>query len=420
MSFKISLKYGKETKEISLPENNLMGVLRPADFPKAANGMGEVRRALSEPIGSKPLSELAKGKENVVILVSDITRPVPSCEMLPPLMEELDRAGVKDEQITIIFGLGNHRPHSREEQEELVGKEIFARLKCLDHNPHDCISLGETSRGTPVEVFRPAAEADFIIATGNIELHYCAGYTAGNKALMPGICSKRSIEMNHRFMMESGTAPGKLVGNPMREDIEEAGAKAGVGFILNVVLSPENKIIRAVAGHRIRAHREGAELVDKIYRRPIPHRADIVIASPGGSPKDSSLYQVQKGLENAGRAVRKGGIIILAAECGEQYGEPLFQEWITRARSIDEPIQWIKEGFQLGAHKAAALCRVLMEKTAFLVSEMPRHMVEDCFFSYGHSVEEALEKSFAQLGGDAKILVMPNANTTMPLIESKN
>ncbi|HHY60919.1 MAG TPA: nickel-dependent lactate racemase [Clostridia bacterium] len=412
----IALKYGQGSLEVTVPDENLMGVLEPADLPGVPDEMAEIRQALANPIGAEPLSVMAQGKKNVVILVSDITRPSPSHKLLPPIVEELNKAGVRDDQITVVFGLGFHRSHTPEEQERLVGKEMFARLKCIDHDRNDCVPLGHTSRGTPVEVFRPVAEADLLIATGNIEFHYNAGYTAGNKALFPGVCSQRSIEANHRTMLQPGTEAGRIEGNPMREDIEEAGALAGVKFIVNVVLNAKKQIVKAVAGHPIQAHREGVKWVDKMYKRPLSQPADIVIASCGGSPKDINLYQAQKGFENASYAVRKGGVIILVAECPEGYGEPLFEDWINRAQSIDDPIRWVQEKFVLGAHKAVVICQVLKEKEGFLVSSMPEEAVRKCFFQPAATVEEAVTKALQKLGPEAKILVMPNANVTVPYI----
>ncbi len=157
--------------------------------------------------------------------------------------------------------------------------------------------------------------------------------------------------------------------------------------------------------------------MDKMYKRQIPHRADIVICSSGGYPKDINLYQAQKGFENASYAVRDGGIIILLAECGELLGEPLFEEWMLRATSPDDPVKWIQEKFILGAHKAAVICQVLQKKKAYLISAIPEDMVRKCFFEPAKSVEEALQKALEELGQDAKILVMPYANVTVPFVE---
>ncbi len=413
----IKLKYGNDYHTISVPTKNIMDIIIPEDLPGVPDQMEEVRRALREPIESAPLSVLAKGKENVVILCSDITRPSPSHLLVPPILEELNAAGVTDDKITVVFGLGYHRPHTEEEKKKLVGEEVYRRVKCIDHDRNNCVYLGQSSRGTPIWVFEPVAKADLIIGTANLEFHYKAGYSGGDKALMPGVCSKETIQANHVMMIRPGTMPGKADGNPMREDIEEIGRIAGVKFIVNPVLNSNKEIVKCVAGHPVKAHREGCKYIDMMYKRPIPEKADIVICCPGGHPKDINLYQAQKGFENASYAVKDGGIIILFAKCGEMLGEKTFEDWMFRATSVDDPVNWIQEEFVLGAHKAVVICLVLQKKKAYLISDIPDDITRKCFFEPAKSVEEALEKALAEMGPEAKILVMPYANSTLPFVE---
>lgn len=412
----IKLKYGTDYRKVSIPTKNILDIIIPEDLPAASDQLEEVRRSLREPIASEPLSVLAKGKENVVILCSDITRPSPSYLLVPPILEELNAAGVDDDKITIVFGLGYHRPHTVEEMKKLVGEEVYNRVKCIDHDRNNCVYMGDTSRGTPVWLFEPVAKADFIIGTGNLEFHYKAGYSGGYKALMPGVCSKESVQANHVMMIQPGTMPGKADGNPMREDIEEAGKIGGMKFLVNAVLDSNKDIVKCVAGDPIKAHREGAKYIDMMYKRPIPQKADIVLCCPGGHPKDINLYQAQKGFEHASYAVKDGGIIILFAKCDEMLGEATFEDWMIRAKSPDDPVKWIQEEFVLGAHKAVVYCMVLQKKKAYLVSEMPDNLAKKCFFDPAKSVEEALEKALDEMGSDAKILVMPYANSTLPYV----
>jgi len=413
----IKLRYGNDSFAVSVPSKNLMDVITPEDLPGVTDELAEVKRALKEPIGSESLKVIAQGKENVVILCSDVTRPSPSHILVPPILDELNEAGISDDKITIVFGLGNHRSQTEEEMKRLVGEAVYQRVKCINHDPENCVYVGESTRGTPIWVFEPVTKADLIIGTGNIEFHFKAGYTGADKALMPGVCNKETIQANHVMMIRPGTMPGRAEGNPMREDIEEIGRKVGLKFIVNAVLNSRKEIVKVVAGDPIKAHREGCKYVDKMYKRQIPHRADIVICSSGGYPKDINLYQAQKGFENASYAVRDGGIIILLAECGELLGEPLFEEWMLRATSPDDPVKWIQEKFILGAHKAAVICQVLQKKKAYLISAIPEDMVRKCFFEPAKSVEEALQKALEELGQDAKILVMPYANVTVPFVE---
>ena len=413
----VELKYKSSYVDVDIPDKNLYAVLNPEDLPGVEDPFREVRNALDNPIGSIPLKEMAKGKKNVVILASDITRPSLSHILVPPIIEELKEAGVEYDNITVVFGLGYHRKHTEEEKKKLVGEEVYSKVRCIDHDINDCVYLGTTKRGTPVEVFRPVAEADLIIATGNLEFHYKAGYSGGDKALLPGVCSKRTIETNHVMMIKPGTMPGRAEGNPMREDIEEAGRIAGVNFIVNAVLNSHKEIVKVVAGDPVKAHREGAKYIDKMYKRNIEEKVDVVIASCGGFPKDINLYQAQKGLGNAGYAVKDGGSIILLAECREGLGEPTFEDWMLRAKTPHDCVEWIQEEFKLGAHKAAVICMVLERVKVYLISELDENLVRNIFFIPARSAQQALDDALREYGEEAKVLVLPYANSTLPYVE---
>ncbi|MCI1944427.1 nickel-dependent lactate racemase [Clostridium luticellarii] len=414
---KIELKYKDSECMIEIPDKNLAGILNSNDLPEVKNADEEIIHALENPIESKPLCELARGKHNIVILVSDITRPVPSYILLPPIIEELIRSGADYDNITIVFGLGYHRKQTKEEMEKLVGHSIYNKVKCINHDIDDCINIGTTSRGTPVDVFRPVAEADFIIATGNLEFHYKAGYSGGNKAVLPGVCSKRTIESNHIMMIKPGTMPGKCEKNPMREDIDEAGTLAGVDFMVNAILNSHKKIVKVVAGHPIKAHREGTQYIDKMYKIKLKKKVDIVVASCGGYPKDINLYQSQKGLENASYAVKDGGSIILLAECKDGLGEKLFEEWMMKAKNTHEPVKWIQENFMLGAHKAAVICTVLERIKVYLVSSMSDEIVKNIFMHPVKSPQEGLDIALKEYGENSSVLVIPYANSVLPYVE---
>lgn len=413
----VKLKYMSSYVDVDIPDKNLYAVLNPEDLPGVIDPFREVREALDKPIESIPLKEMAKSKKNVVILASDITRPSPSHILVPPIVEELKEAGVEYSDITVVFGLGYHRQHTEEEKKKLVGEEVYSKVRCIDHDINDCVYLGTTKRGTPVEVFRPVAESDLLIATGNLEFHYKAGYSGGDKALLPGVCSKKTIETNHVMMIRPGTMPGRAQGNPMREDIEEAGRIAGVDFIVNAVLNSHKEIVKVVAGDPVKAHREGAKYIDKMYKRNIEEKVDVVVASCGGFPKDINLYQAQKGLENASYAVRDGGSIILLAECREGLGEATFEDWMLRAKTPHDCVEWIQQEFKLGAHKAAVICMVLERVKVYLISALDDNLVKDIFFIPAKSAQQALDTALKEYGEEAKVLVLPYANSTLPYVE---
>jgi nickel-dependent lactate racemase len=414
---KVSLKYGEKQLQLEVPDHT--EILSPkTEFPSVDDPFGEVRRALDNPIASPTLTQVVENMKprKIAILVSDLTRPSPSHIIVPPILEELNRAGVKREQIKIVFGLGFHRKMSEEEMKKAVGEEVFERYECINHDIDNCVYIGETSRGTPVEVFRPVIESDLIIATGNLELHWFVGYSGGYKALLPGVCSKRTIEKNHSLMLSENAIAGNI-NSPVRLDIEEAGAMTNVRFIVNVVLNSKKQIVKAVAGHPIAAHREGVKYIDAMYKVPIAKKYDVVIASCGGFPKDINLYQAQKGLDNASHAVKDDGTIVLVAECREGFGERTFEEWMRKAKSPDEPLQWIRSNFVLGGHKAVGFCRVLKKADIFLCSSMDENVVREIFMTPFIDPQRAIDAALEKHGKSASVLLMPYANSTLAMLE---
>ncbi|MGI6169136.1 MAG: nickel-dependent lactate racemase, partial [Christensenellales bacterium] len=309
----IKLGFGKEYVEVDIPEKNLLAVLQPNELEVALRGEQEVIRALSEPIGTPRLRDIVKKGEKIAVVTSDITRPMPSSVVLPPLLEEMQAAGVSLEDVTVVLALGSHRFHTEEEKRYLVGDEVFDKVRVIDGDPSNCVHLGVTKMGTPVDIVAQVANADRIVCLGNIEYHYFAGYSGGAKAIMPGVSTREAIQSNHSRMVLPEAKAGALEGNPVREDIESVTDFLTIDFILNVVLDEKKTIIRAEAGHHVQAHRAACAFLDSLYKVKIPRRADIVVVSPGGYPKDLNMYQAQKALDNARHAVRDGGIIVWLA-----------------------------------------------------------------------------------------------------------
>lgn len=322
---KLELGYGTRPQSVTIPDNNVPGVLEPNRVEVGLTGEAAVRAALAHPLGTPPLGEIVKAGEKIAFNTSDITRPMPSAVVLPILLDELYGAGIRPEDITLVFALGSHRKHTPDEMKKLAGERAYREIRCLDGNPQDFVHLGRTTLGTPVDITRVVAEADRRICLGNIEYHYFAGYSGGAKAIMPGVSTREAIQSNHSRMVLPAACAGKLEGNPVREDLEEAIGFCPIDFILNVVLDEHKHILYAVAGHYIEADREGCRFLDRLYKVGIQAQADIVFVSPGGYPKDIDLYQAQKALDNASHAVKPGGIIILAAACSEGLGERVFE-----------------------------------------------------------------------------------------------
>lgn len=416
---KLTFGYGYGVQSVEVPEHNVMAVLTANEVTHAQTGESAVRAALANPIGAPHLREIAKPGQKIAIVASDISRPVPSFEILPAILDELSAAGCRDEDITVVFALGSHRHHTEEERQRLAGPGVYARVRCVDSDPDDCVHLGVTENGTPVDITRAVAEADFRICTGNIEFHYFAGYSGGAKAIMPGVSTPAAIQANHRLMVREDACAGNLEDNPLRRDIEEAGRICGIDYIVNVVLDEHKHIVYAVAGDAVQAHREGCRYLDKMYRKPIPARADIVIVSQGGAPKDANLYQTQKALDNAKHAVRKGGTIILIGACPEGLGSAKFEQWLTQAPNAHSMIERVHRQFELGGHKAAAIAMVLENARIDLVSELPDDFVRSIFLHPQPSAQQALDEALETYGPDASVLAMPFGGATLPVVTEK-
>jgi lactate racemase len=406
---RISLPFGKEEIELNIPEENLLDILSAKSSISSMDEKSIIAKALSSPIKSNTLDIIARDKYKACILVSDITRPCPSYKFLPALVDELKKGGIAFQNIKVIIGLGIHRRLTENERRKLVGDYIFKNIKVINSSPSRSRAnyIGKTSRGTPIEVFEEALGNDILIATGNIEYHWFAGYSGGAKALMPGTCSRNSIQVNHSMMLDKGAETGRYIGNPVREDMEEAGNMVGIDFIFNVILDDDKKIISAFAGRNNEAWLEGIKEYDRIYMREVDRQADIVIASAGGFPKDINLYQSQKGLENIKDVARSGGIIILVASCYEGFGDVIFERWMGQVKNFNAISKRLKEKFVLGGHKAVAVSRIISDKEVFLYSKFDRKTTVGMGFYKIDDIQSYLDKVI-QKDSQVKITVVPS------------
>jgi lactate racemase len=411
----IPLAFGSGISELSIPEKNVSSIILPSESKIKEEGTVLIKKALENPTKSRRLSEIVNSDSRIIIIVSDVTRPTPTAKILPPLLEELHLGGAINENITIVFALGLHRLQTEEECRQLVGEEIFENIRCIQHDRKRCRLVGETSFGTPVEVFEEVLDSDLIISTGTLEFHYYAGYGGGGKSILPGVSSEKSILSFHSFyskLFEGSPLSGKA-GSPARQNIEEAARIAGLDFILNVVINSKKEIVAAVAGDFIEAHRKGVEYVDSMYKVPV-EPADAVIVSCGGFPKDINLYQATKSLEHAIPAVKEGGSIILVAECAEGIGNKVYECWNRECKTPEEAVERFKHCFEFGGHKAAIVGRAAKEFKLYLVSKLPEEESKKAFFTPVKSIEEALEKILSE-NPEAKVHIMPNGGCTLPV-----
>ena len=401
-----------------IPEKNIIKILRANPAPQDAGPAGEeaVREALAHPIGSPALKEIIQPGEKIAIMTSDISRPMPTWDVMPALLDELYEAGADPSDITLVFARGSHRQQTEEERRHLAGERAWREIRCIDSDPEACIHLGTTSRGTPIDIMETVARADRRICVGNIEYHYFAGYSGGAKALFPGVSTPEVIQANHSMMVDERAHAGNMDTNPLRQDIDEAAAVCGIDFILNVVLDEHKKIVHAVAGDVKEAHRAGCAFLDSLYQVAIPEKADIVIVSQGGAPKDANLYQTQKALDNAKHAIKDGGTIIVVGSCHEGMGSAVFEEWMTAAERPEDLIERIRVNFRLGGHKAAAIAQILKRADISLVSEMEPDFVRSIFMEPFDQLEPAFAKAMSKHGPEARIIVMPFGGATLPVM----
>ena len=428
----IRLKYGRGEVAFSLPEEQIFFEVVGKDYPAIADIPGAIRATLERPIDSPPLRELLRPTDKVAITVSDITRSWQQMDLvLPTLFDTISRAGIPDENVSILVVVGGHRQNTEDEMEQLCGREVCRRVNVVNHNARETqnmVYLGKTSRGTEVAINRVVAEADRIILTGGIIYHYMVGYGGGRKSVIPGFSSIRTIQQNHLWAMgrELGSGSnrnarsGKTHGNECHEDMMEIAGFVKPDFIVNVVPNGDGDYAGIFAGNWVSAWQEGTKLVDLIYSVEIPGPADIVIASAGGSPKDINLYQAGKTMDNASYAVKKGGAVIIVSECPDILEPPEFPQWfqypsnleMERALRADFTIPGWVAWKEVECSDIATFIMVTRPQNAGLVGKAGIIPVA--------TMEEALDQAYRRCGTkEPRITLMPQGANTLPVLRSK-
>ena len=322
----VKLLCGEGTVDLKIPESVRVLEMQPAK--PLSDPDGAVRKALTDPIDSPPLRELADGKKDACVVISDITRPVPNRIILPPMLDTLEESGIKREDITILISTGMHRPNKGEELESMGGREIMDSYKIINHYCRKAETYRKIDEieGAPIELNKHYLDADLKILTGLIEPHFYAGYSGGRKALLPGIASYETMKLMHSFKIidHPGVRNCLLEGNPFHEYGLRVAKLAEVDFILNVVINKQRKITGVFAGHYDHAHLAGCETVYHHCTARVDEPLDMVITSGGGYPLDSTFYQISKAMITARDILKKGGTIVVACECREGLGSPEF------------------------------------------------------------------------------------------------
>jgi nickel-dependent lactate racemase len=421
---RITLDYGRTGLSVELPDQHVVGPLAIKPAAPLEDPQQAVARSLANPIGTPPLTELARGRRDACILVCDITRPVPNRIILPPLLRTLEEQGIPRRDILILIATGLHRRNEGAELEEMLGPDIVRSYRIENHHgkvldEHDY--LGTTPRGVPVYLDRRYLRADLKITTGLIEPHLMAGYSGGRKVICPGIAALETVKVWHgpQFLEHPKADCGILEGNPVHEENTHIANMAGCDFIVNVCLDGQRRITWAGAGHMEKAWREGVRFVEDVVRVPVPQPMDVVVTSCAGYPLDTTWYQAVKGLTGALPIVKKGGTIIMAASLSEGVGSPEFQKLLADNPDLKVFKQRIlgKDYFVMDQWQLEELAKVVEHCKVKVVSDgLAPEVLRRCHVEPATSVEQAVAACVAEYGPKTRIAVIPKGPYVLPYV----
>ncbi|MGC8834374.1 MAG: nickel-dependent lactate racemase [Armatimonadota bacterium] len=428
-----SVPFGVSEVVFSVPRGMRVSVLKSNSLPTLPNVSEAVRKALQNPTASPRLSELARSAGNAVIVVTDNTRACPDHLLVPPILSELNEGGIPDENIRIIIGIGMHRPLSRLEAQDKLGRDICERIQVINPQPDDPSSLadlGITESGIPITVNRLVAEADLVVSTGIVEPHQYAGYSGGFKTVAIGAGGEPTIRATHSPQMldHPGTRLAKVDGNPFQEAITEAGRRAGLRFILNLVQDEDQNLLAVGAGEPFGVFTEMVKAASRVFTAEIPHQFDVVVAGVG-YPKDVNLYQASRAASYMVFApvpvVREGGAVIIPAPCPEGVGAGSGEAAFYRLmRSASSPRHILNEarqfGYPPGGQRAFVMAKVLEWCTVYVAGCRNPEAAAECKMIPVPTVEDALHDCLLRLGKDIEVLVVPHSLQTLPVVKGSS
>ncbi len=414
---KVTLSYGPDGLALEIPESpGFQGVLKPHEAPVVDNPEAAVLQALLNPVAAKPLGDLAKGRKSACVVISDITRPVPNKIILPPLLAEIEKAGIKREAITILIATGIHRPNEGDELIALVGDEIAENYRIINHfskEAEDMVLVGEINDGVPALINRHYVATDLKILTGFIEPHMWAGFSGGRKSILPGISSIETLEYMHgpEMIAHPMTVYGALEGNPFHEAGLAIMKKAGADFIVNVTLNTSKEITRVFAGDPVKAHLDGCRYLASFCTKVLETPLDFIVTTNSGAPLDCNLYQSVKGITGAAPVVKDGGEILIASACSEGAGSP---EYVEILKMVDNPKNFIKrlldrEFFIPDQWCAQETYQVMLDHPVWLYSDgLSPNEIESYHMKPVKSLEKAIAELIDKHGPQARWAVVPD------------
>ena len=421
---RVTLDYGRTGLEVTLPDDRTIGPLAIRDAVPLADPAAVLEDALRNPIGAKPLAELARGRRSACIVISDITRPVPNKLILPPLLRTLEASGIPRDQIMILNATGLHRPNVGDEMIEMVGAEIAAKYRIENHHGkerEEHTYLGTTPNGVPAWIDSRYLQADLKITTGLIEPHLMAGYSGGRKLICPGIAALDTIKVWHgpKFLEHPLADCGSVKGNPVHQENTRIALMAGCDFIVNVCIDGKRNVTWLGAGDMIKAWERGVAFCESVVKVGVPQAMDVVVTSCAGYPLDTTWYQAVKGLTGCLPIVKKGGTIILAASLSEGLGSPEFQKLMAENPDLKAFKTRILETdyFVMDQWQLEELCKVLEKcKVKVVTNGLSSETLQKCFVEWAPTVESAVAASLAEYGPNAKLAVIPKGPYVLPYI----
>lgn len=416
----VRLRYGSQEQEVAIASGNLLDEAGMRHVEPASDPLAAVQRALDNPVGSGRLEEIARGKERIVVLVDDLTRPTPTHMLLPPVLERLHQAGVKPESICVLVATGTHRPMTGPELAAKVGPEVLERYSVVNHDYRlvdEQVDLGATPSGIPITVNRLVAESDFVLAIGNIVPHRYCGWAGGAKMIQPGVGGEATTAGTHLMITKDPGARLGVVENEVRHEMEAVAERANLKFIVNTVLERQANIVDVVAGDFRQAFREGVRRARAVYTADLRGPADIVLAS--AYPSDINFWQAGKALYSADLVVRDGGIIILASPCYEGVGEHgAFADLLSYSYpAIEEMLAAGEVRDRIGAAAALAVALVRERAEIWLVTEhISAEDAERMKVKRFETVQQAVDAALRQRGEQATLTVLHEATELLPVL----
>ena len=416
----VTLRYGRGAVPFEF-EGGRFEVLEPGAGEGPPLGDAEIGAAIDDPIDSQPLEEIISPGESLLVVVSDATRATGSAQVVNLLARRLVQLGVSPRDLRVIFATGIHRAVTPAEKAELLTPFVTQRVQTLDHDPHDPaqhVALGETERGTPVELNRALFEHSHVVLTGGVSFHYFAGFTGGRKSVCPGLASARTVEATHLHALDferggrrAGVGAGRLDGNAVHEECERVAAEVAPSFIINTVVDERGRVTRVYAGDWRSAHRRACAEYVETHALPIAEKRPVVVVSAGGAPHDLNLIQAHKALEMASHACAEGGRIVLVAECADGLGRPDFLKWF-EARDSRELEGRLRGAYEVNGQTAWSLLTKAERFGVHLVSGLDDADVRRMRMTPARGVAEALDG----VEGGAAGYVLPRGAAFMPFV----